>query len=341
MPDVPAPVPTATPAAQSTNGAKPNGTATQAPAKGAAKATQPQAVGGKSMTEAPEAGEQSAAGADVDAIATQLKSKPWTFKRKDGREVRVDSVEYLKSLASQGFSATHEIEQARAAKAQAAEMQRRLEALQQDPERALEEVLGPERFNELATKRALERYEEDLKLRGVPEHIQQELREAKKAKLERDTLARKMQAEAEQRQRQQQEAEMESAKNLLLSDGVAALQKVGFSEKPPASTIMRLAPYMAEAVDMGLGAEHAAKLLHEDMQREHASIAASYVSANDGAGLEAWLGKDAAKLLMRHHLARLKGAAAAPVDNGVPQSQPQEPRQPTPEELRRWLRNGK
>lgn len=321
MSDAPAPAAPAAPAPAADTTPKPvNGVPRPAP--------KVEAVGGKPVE---------AAGAEVDQLAQYLKAKPVTIRRRDGREVKVDSIEHLRNLASQGFSATQEIEQARAERAEAQAIKEWRAQLKKDPRSVLRQELGEDAFREISTQEALDAYEADLKLRGVPEQLKRELVEARKTKQERDQLAAQQQAEAQRRAQQQHEYELQQAQQMLLQDGVEALKAVGFSEKPPTSTVMRMAPYLAEAIDMGLGPEHAAKLLREDMQNEHRAIAASFVAAKDGAGLEAWLGKDVADAIARHRVAKLRGAAAAPPQaNGQPQQEA--PRAKTPEEIRAWLR---
>ena len=338
--------PAAAPAAPSTtNGvgkaapAKASGTPAPAPTKGATSGTGAPAQAVESSTTPP-------AGAEVDPLAQYLKTKGVTVKRRDGREVRIETPEHLLTLASQGMGAAQEIEAARAARAEADAIKAKWEALKKDPRATLRAELGEETFREISTQEALDAYEAEMRMRGVPEHVQRELREAKKLKLERDQLAQQQQLEAQRRQAQQQEADRRAAEQWMLETGVGALRAVGFPEKPPAATILRAGQYVAEALDMGFPPEqaqaHAAALVKEDMSAEFAQVAQGFIASNDAAGLEAWLGPKVTDILMRARVAKLKGAAAAPPAAAQAQQQtseaPKDEIAADPAKLRAWLR---
>lgn len=338
--------PAAAPAtAPSTNGvskaapAKANGTTAAPPAKGATSGTGAPAQATESSTQPP-------ASAEVDPLAQYLKTKGITVKRRDGREVRIETPEHLLTLASQGMGAAQEIEAARAAKAEAEAVRAKWEALKKDPRSVLRQELGEDTFREISTQEALDAYEAEMRMRGVPEHVQRELKEAKKLKLERDQLQAQQRAEMERRQQMQQQQELEAAHQWMLETGVGALKAVGFPEKPPAATILRAGQYVAEALDMGFSPEqaqqHAAALVKEDMAAEFQQMASGYLASNDVAGLEAWLGPKVTDALMRARVAKLRGAAAAPPST---QSATQPPAEGVKDEvaadpvkLRAWLR---
>ena len=165
-------------AAPSTNGvskaapAKANGTTAAPPAKGATSGTGAPSQAAESSTQPP-------ASAEVDPLAQYLKTKGITVKRRDGREVRIETPEHLLTLASQGMGAAQEIEAARAAKAEAEAVRAKWEALKKDPRSVLRQELGEDTFREISTQEALDAYEAEMRMRGVPEHVQRELKEAK------------------------------------------------------------------------------------------------------------------------------------------------------------------
>lgn len=275
-------------------------------------------------------------------IASLLKGKPLTVKRRDGREERIDSVDRLNHLLSKGFGAETEISAARKAQEEARAYREREERLRKDPRGTLRELLGEQEFRQLAEQEALEAYENELKLKGVPAHVQKELMEAKALKQEAERLKAEKAQQQEQEQLRQREAEANAAREYMMDVGVRALQAVGFAEKPPVSTIMRMAPYLAEAMDMGVAEPEktAALLLKEDMTKEFVNVAKSYVDAKDGAGLTAMLGDEVVKLLLRHRLTQNNKSPMNPT--GAPQAVKPLPKQPEPEmspaEMRAWMR---
>ena len=154
--------PAAAPAAPSTtNGvgkaapAKTSGTPAPAPTKGATSGTGAPAQAVESSTTPP-------AGAEVDPLAQYLKTKGVTVKRRDGREVRIETPEHLLTLASQGMGAAQEIEAARAARAEADAIKAKWEALKKDPRATLRAELGEETFREISTQEALDAYEAEM-----------------------------------------------------------------------------------------------------------------------------------------------------------------------------------
>ncbi len=306
-----APAAAAPAAAASTNGvtksapAKANGTAAPAPAKGATSGTGAPAQAVESATQPP-------ASAEVDPLAQYLKTKGIEVKRRDGKAVKVTSPEQLQAMLGQAFGAAQEIEAARAARAELAQLKAEMQALEADPRAAMRRRLGADKFREVSEAETLEAFQEELELRNVPEHLRGKLVEHKRLKVEKEQLeAQRQRLEAEARQRQES-AELESAREELMRDGVTALQAAGFSKSPPVATIYRVAPYLAEAKELGLGAEHAVALLKEDMATEFQQLASSFVADNDAAGLEAWLGPKVTEMLMRARVAKLRGAASAP-----------------------------
>ncbi len=285
------------------------------------------------------------AGAEVDPFATALKSKPWSLKRKDGREVRIENTEHLRALASQGFSASQEIEQTRAERAEARRVTELAERARKGDRAALRELAG-EGFRGAAEQEAIEAYQEDLELKGVPEHIRARLIEAKHLAAEKAQRAAADAQAEQQRQAYAQQTEMQTAWKELGDVGVKALQAVGFPTKPPDSVVLRMAPFLAEAYELGLGPEHAAQMMREDAATEMQALTSGFVTANDAEGLEKFVGEKVGRMLALLYLARKKRAGAAPItaDGSArppPQQDPNKPREKTPEELRAWLREGR
>lgn len=268
-----------------------------------------------------------------------LKAKPIKVRNRAGKEVTVESPTQLMHYISKGFGSSQAMQEASEKEARLAPLLQLLERRGTDPKGVMLELFGEEAAAKLAYEITLSRYEEDMKLREVPEHIRAELMEAKRNSLQLKKVQETQQQYQQRQAEQQRQQELADARDMLLTDGVKALQAAGFPEKTPHSAVYRLGPYLAEATELGLGPEHAAELYREDTQKELGAIAKAFVEGKDGKGLTAWLGDDVVDLLLRHRLATLRGpvATAAAVERPATPKQP-ERKQMTREELKAFLK---
>lgn len=247
---------------------------------------------------------------EVDPRVEALRSKPFIIKNKAGKSVVIDSVEKLEHYASKGFGAELNTSRAQELEQQLAQERAFRERLKANPREVLESELGDD-FGKLAAQKAIDDYERDLKMRGVPEELREKLLEAealKKEKLQRQAEEQKWLAQQEEQKRLQEE---DARLDVLLVDGVRALKAAGFAERPPPLLLHLLDPAMKRAEAMGLSPEIAAKDLREQLDGLWQSTAQSFVEAKDAEGLEKIIGPAATELLMRARLAKLRAPGAA------------------------------
>ena len=289
--------------------------ATPAPSKPEAT-DKPQSEGGSNL--AAGGATDKAPVVEVDEYEELLKKKPLVIKTRDGKEVRLGSRKELEHHAARGLGGDKTYQENKRLTAELAERDAFLKKLD-DPEQAkaiFRKAYGKD-WRKIVESEALQDFEEEERMKGIPPEIRAKLEEAKQFKAERDQMAQEREAQAQQRAQAEQQAQIRKIQKEILDVGGPALVKAGFGPKPPASVINRLGKYMAEAIEMegeGLGEtppEIIAEAVKRDMQEEHRALTESFVKAGDGAGLVAWLGEGVISVLRKYDLGRLRGAGAS------------------------------
>jgi hypothetical protein len=262
---------------------------------------------------------------DLDAqLAAALKAKGLKLKAK-GKELPVDSLDKLLHYANKAFGGENSFEEANKLREEYEPIRGLLEQAKTNPRAVVERLLGAQVSQKVAEDILTEAMQAEKRRESVPEHLRPYMDENQRL---RDELARR---DAEH-ERARAEAEATAQKERLQrtfeevkTNAFEALKSAGFPQEMAPALVRRLAPYMEENVALGSPHNPAAlaALMKEDLQAEHAAIAKGFVEAKDGAGLEAWLGPDVTKLLMRHALNRHRGGNGQPVNAPPPPKPPE------------------